>query len=73
MARKRGNPTGNRVLSQHVSDPVAEAAPISNVDGGNPAKLRVPAGKKTVISQSVGFPAAPTVDYNGSSKPRVRK
>jgi hypothetical protein len=28
------------------------------VSGGNPAKMKVPAGKRTVISQQVGNPAA---------------
>lgn len=56
---KRGNPVegkGERkVLSQQVANPVGDA---SNTDSGNPAKMRVPAGKKTVISQKVGNPSA---------------
>ena len=59
MAGKRGNPveqpTHKKVLSQAVVNPVAS---IANSDGGNPAKERVPAGKKTVISQRVFNPSA---------------
>jgi len=55
----RGNPveepTRKKVLSQGVNNPVASNA---NSDGGNPAKLKVPAGKRTVISQQVGNPSA---------------
>lgn len=56
---KRGNPvhesTRAKVLSQRVVHPLASN---ENTDGGNPAKMRVPAGKKTVISQSVSNPVA---------------
>ena len=55
----RGNPveepTRKKVLSQGVNNPVASNA---NSDGGNPAKMRVPAGKKTIISQKVMNPSA---------------
>jgi hypothetical protein len=61
MAGKRGNPaTGNtsRVLSQHVVNPQADTDGESSVDGTNPAKMKVPVGKKTVISQRVFNPSA---------------
>lgn len=66
---KRGNPVEGKgskvVLNQGVNTPIGDS---SNTDKGNPAKSKVPGGKKTTISQSVGFPAAPTVDYMGKSK-----
>jgi hypothetical protein len=59
MAGKRGNPVDqprhSKVLSQQVVNPIANDAVVS---GGNPAKMKVPAGKRTVISQQVGNPAA---------------
>lgn len=59
MASKRGNPVeaarSAKVLSQKVVNPIAGP---DNTDMGNPAKMRVPAGKKTVISQKVGNPDA---------------
>ena len=60
MAEARGNPTrspiGRKALSQSVVNPVAN---LENTDKGNPAKMRVPAGKKKTISQKVGTPSAP--------------
>lgn len=59
MASKRGNPVegcGERkTLSQSVVHPVGDA---SNTDKGNPAKMRVPAGKSRTVSQNVKHPSA---------------
>ena len=59
MGSKRGNPIEQplhkKTLSQGVNNPIANDAVV---DGGNPAKMRVPVGKKTVISQKVGNPSA---------------
>lgn len=68
---KRGNPieepARKRVISQSVINPIANE---TNVDGGNPARLKVPAGKKTVISQRVLNPASSTKDGPGKVKKR---
>ena len=56
MASKRGNPLnspiGRKALSQSVVNPVANAENVTS----NTAKLRVPAAKKSVVSQSVSNP-----------------
>jgi hypothetical protein len=59
MASKRGNPVEqplrSKVLSQKVVNPISSDA---NSDGGNPAKMRVPVGKKTSLVNNVGNPDA---------------
>lgn len=57
---RRGDPTKSKIgavaLHQHVVNPVGND---ENTDKGNPAKLRVPAGKAKVLHQHVGTPDAP--------------
>ncbi len=59
MGSKRGNPVmgkgSNVALSQSVNTPVGDS---SNTDKGNPASMRVPAGKARKLNQSVGHPSA---------------
>lgn len=58
MGSKRGNPSSQpshrKALSQSVANPVGNA---ENTDSGNTARMRVPAGKKRSISQSVNHPS----------------
>lgn len=59
-ASRRGNPVeghgSRKVLSQKVAHPLGD---MSNTDSGNPAAMRVPAGKRKTLSQKVGTPSAP--------------